>query len=87
MILGAIYFSIFMPLAIQSPNAAPSMMAKPYVVKAVVDSARIIGFPPSRAARDYARKIQLPDPMNVYFYKTDEPVSSRQLFFRQYFQS
>jgi hypothetical protein len=86
MILNAIYFSIFMPLSIQSANSAPSMMAKPYVVKAVIDSARIIGFPSSRAAREYAQKIQMPDPSAQHFYVWSEPVSWRRLFFREYFK-
>ena len=87
MIFNAIYLSFILPLSIQSTGAESPMLNKPFVVQAVIDSARIIGFPPSRAARDYARKIQLPDPINVHFYRADEPVSSRQLFFRQYFQS
>ena len=86
MMLNAIYFSIFMPLAIQSTNAIPSIMGKPYVVKAVVDSARIIGFPSSRAAKDYAQRVQMPDPNAQYFYILSEPVSWRRLFFREYFR-
>lgn len=86
MILNVIYFSIFMPLSIQNVSAAPSMMAKPYVVKAVVDSARIIGFPSSRAAKDYAKKIQMPDPSIQHFDILAEPVSWRRLFFREYFK-
>ena len=86
MILNAIFFSIFMPLSIQSANAASSMMAKPYVVSAVIDSARIIGFPSSRAAKDYAQRIQMPDPSTQYFYISSEPVSWSRLFFREYFK-
>lgn len=86
MILNAIYFSIFMPLSIQSAYAGPTMVAKPYLVKAVVDSARIIGFPSSRAAKDYAQRIQMPDPSAQYFYIISEPVSWRRLFFREYFK-
>ena len=86
MILSAIYFSIFMPLSIQSTNVAPSIIAKPYVVKAVVDSARIIGLPSSRAAKDYAKKLQMPDPSIQNFDILSEPVSWRRLFFREYFK-
>ena len=86
MILNAIYFSIFMPLSIQSAYAGPTMVAKPYVVKAVVDSARIIGFPSSRAAKDYAQRIQTPDQHITQLYQPFELVSWRRLFFREYFK-
>ena len=86
MILNAIYFIIFIPLSIQGANATSSMVNKPYVVKAVIDSARIIGFPSSRAAKDYAQRIQIPDQHASQFYQPSELVSWRRLFFREYFK-
>ncbi|MCE7506958.1 hypothetical protein LZG75_12035 [Polynucleobacter sp. IMCC30063] len=86
MIFNAIYFSIFMPLYIQAVNMAPSMVAKPYVVKALIDSAQIIGLPSSRAARDYAKRIQIPDPALQQIIFMAEPISARRLFFREYFR-
>ena len=85
MILNAIFFSIFIPLSVQSLNDRPLMIGKPYLVKAVVDSACIIGLPSSRAAKDYAQRRQMLDPSIQFFYTLSEPVSWRMLFFREYF--
>ena len=86
MILNVLYLSIALPLSIQGVNSLPANINKPYLVQAVIDSARIIGLPPSRAARDYAQKLQIPDPVISQFYSLAEPVSWRRLFFRKYFQ-
>lgn len=86
MILSAIYFSIFIPLSIQGAYAAPIDVSKPLFVKAAVDSARIIGLPSSKAAKAYAKKIQMPDPVFQPLALTPEPISDRKLFFRNYFK-
>lgn len=86
MILNAIYLSIFMPLSIQGTHAGPIDINTPFLVKAVVDSARIIGLPSSRAAKAYAKKIQMPDPVFQQLAATPEPISDRKLFFRNYFK-
>ena len=86
MILSAIYFSIFIPLSIQGAYAAPIDVSKPLFVKAAVDSARIIGLPSSKAAKAYAQKIQAPDLIIKQITVIPDPVSDRQLFFRNYFK-
>lgn len=76
-----------MPISIQRQNLEPSMVGKPYVVTAIIDSARTIGLPSSKAAKAYANKIQMPDPTISQITFTLKPVSERQLFFRNYFQN
>ena len=61
-------------------------MNKPVLVKAAVDSARIIGLPSSKAAKAHAKKIQAADPAVGQLAVLPEPVSDRQLFFRTYFR-
>ncbi len=86
MILNVLYMSIALPISMQGIDSLPANINKPYLAQAVIDSARIIGLPPSRAARNYAQKVQTPDPAIPLFYGFSEPVSSRRLFFRQYFR-
>ena len=86
MILNAMYFSIFMPLSIQGVNSASIDMNRPVLVKAAVDSARIIGLPSSKAAKAYALKVQSPDPIFKQITAMPDPVSDRKLFFRNYFK-
>lgn len=86
MILNAIYFSIFIPLSLQGAYAVSIDVNKPLLVKAAVDSARIIGLPSSKAAKAYAQKIQAPDPIIKQITVIPEPISDRQLFFRNYFK-
>jgi len=78
--------SIALPISMQGVSSLPANITKPYLAQAAIDSARIIGLPPSRAARDYAQKVQTPDPVISQFYSFSEPVSWRRLFFRKYFQ-
>lgn len=87
MLLGAILISLVIPASINMSQ--PSDIAlKPYIVQAVIDAAQIAGLPASKAAKAHAIKIQLVDPvfLQVTTY-TPEPVSTRQLFFRKYFQT
>jgi hypothetical protein len=86
MILNVIYFSIFIPLSLQGAYAVSIDVNKPLLVKAAVDSARIIGLPSSKAAKAYAQKIQAPDPIIKQITVIPEPISDRQLFFRNYFK-
>ena len=61
-------------------------ITRPYIVQAVVDAARIIGLPSSKAAKAYAKKIQTPDPILSQIALMPDPVSDRELFFRTYFK-
>ena len=85
MLIGAVVLSVVVPISIQQGNLLESFN-KPYVVQAVIDSARLIGLPPSKAAKAYASKIQAPDPVTQQIIYTPEPLASRKLFFRNYFQ-
>ena len=86
MLLGAIFLSVVVPVSIDSSRSI-EFIAKPYIVQAVIDSARIAGLPPSRAAKAYAIRIQLPDPILHQITYTSDPISSRKLFFRNYFSN
>ena len=85
MLVGAVLLSIVVPMSIQQGNIVESFN-KPYVVQAVIDSARLIGLPPSKAAKAYAKKIQTPDPTTQQIMYTSEPLAPRRLFFNSYFQ-
>ena len=84
MLLGAIFLSIVVPVSIDSSRSM-EFIAKPYIVQAVIDSARIAGLPPSGAAKAYAIRIQMPDPLLQQISYVSEPISSRKLFFKKYF--
>jgi hypothetical protein len=61
-------------------------LIKPNLVKAVIDSARIIGLPSSRSAKLHARKIQMSDPATQQVSVDPKLLSDRKLFFRDYFK-
>jgi hypothetical protein len=86
MLFSAIFISVVVPVAI-SPYRSAEFITKPYIVQAVIDSARIVGLPPSKAAKAYAVKIQTPDPTLQQISFMPELISSRKLFFRNYFSS
>lgn len=80
------YFSLIFPACIQVAYAAPVELNKLVIVKAVIDAARIIGLPSSKAAKAYAKKLQAVDPVIGQLAFVPESVSDRQLFFRTYFK-
>lgn len=84
MFIGSILLTIVVPIAIHQEIVMESIV-KPYIAQAVIDSALIIGLPPSRAARDYAKKIQSPDPILREIMYTSQPMTPRKLFFIRYF--
>ena len=86
MLFSAILLSVVVPVSV-SPYRSTEFITKPYIVQAVIDSARIAGLPPSKAAKAYAAKIQTPDPVLQQISYVPEPISSRKLFFRNYFSS
>lgn len=86
MLFGAIVMTVVIPISIgcfESLDVEKNL----YVVQAVIDSARIVGLPSSKAARAYAKNIQTPDPFLVQIMSAPKPVSERKLFFRKYFNS
>ena len=86
MLFSAILFSVVVPVSV-SPYRSTEFITKPYIVQAVIDSARIAGLPPSKAAKAYAAKIQTPDPVLQQISYVPELISSRKLFFRNYFSN
>ena len=84
MFLGVALMRFIVPVSINQQQSM-ALINKPYVVQAVIDSARIIGLPSSKAAKAYALKIQAQDPLLKQITFAPEPVSDRRLFFRNYF--
>jgi hypothetical protein len=85
MLIGTVLLTIVVPMSITQGDIVESI-SKPYIVQAVIDSARLIGLPSSRAAKAYAKKIQTPDPTTQQIMYTSEPLAPRRLFFNSYFQ-
>ena len=85
MLIGAVLLTIVVPMSVTQGGIVESI-SKPYIVQAVIDSARLIGLPPSKAAKAYAKKIQTPDSTTQQIMYTTEPLASRRLFFNSYFQ-
>lgn len=56
-----------------------------FAVKATIDTAVIIGIPCSRAAKDYARRVQAPDFVLAAADQSITPVGWRKLYFRKLF--
>lgn len=81
MIFSAIILSILVPLQISLKDPR----FEPFVVKAAIDAAVLIGFPASKAARKYALKAQQPDFLMTEAYLATEPVEWRKLYFRKLF--
>ena len=86
MIYVLVYLGLVLPTSIHGAYSVSFNVNKPFMVKAAVDTARIIGLPAARGARDYAQKIQMPDPVIQNLLVFPEPVSWRRLFFREYFR-
>lgn len=87
MLFSAILLSVVVPVSVSPYRSAELIITKPYIVQAVIDSARIAGLPPSKAAKAYAAKIQIPDPALQQISFMPEQISSRRLFFRNYFSN
>lgn len=85
MLLSALLLTIIVPVS-ANLSELDKLDLKPFVAQAVIDSARIIGLPPSKAAKAYANRIQIPDPIMKQITYTADPVSDRKLFFRNYFK-
>lgn len=85
MLIGAVLLSIVVPMSITQGGIVESI-GKPYIVQSVIDSARLIGLPSSKAAKAYAKKIQAPDQATQQIMYTSDPLAPRRLFFKSYFQ-
>ncbi len=81
MLTSAIIFSIVLP--IQTSLTQPKF--EPFIVKATIDAAVLIGLPSSKAARKYALKAQSPDYLMTEAHLTVNPVEWRKLYFRKFF--
>ena len=81
MLIGAIIISLVVPMgaSITKPHFAP------FIVKATIDTAVLIGLPSSKAAKKYALQSQKPDLLMAEAYISSEPVSWRRLYFRKLF--
>lgn len=86
MLFSAILLSVVVPVSI-SPYRSTEIVAKPFIVQAVIDSARLMGLPQSKASKAYAIKIQMPDPILQQITYISEPLPPRKLFFRNYFSN
>jgi len=81
MISSALILSILLPVQISQANPKFELFA----VKAAIDTAVIIGIPCSRAAKDYARRVQAPDFVLSAADQNIAPVGWRKLYFRKLF--
>jgi hypothetical protein len=81
MISSALILSVLLPVQISLEDPKFS----PFAVKAAIDTAVIIGIPCSRAAKDYARRVQAPDLMLAASDQSIRPVGWRRLYFRKLF--
>jgi hypothetical protein len=81
MFTSAIIFSIVLPMQISITQ--PKF--EPFIVKATIDAAVLVGLPASKAARKYALQSQSPDFLMTEAHLSSEPVSWRRLYFRKLF--
>lgn len=81
MLFSAIILSVVMPMQVSMGN--PKF--EPFIVKATIDTAVLIGLPSSKAARKYALHAQKPDFLMTEAYLASEPVGWRRLYFRKLF--
>ncbi len=81
MISSAVILSILVPLQISLKNPR----FEPFIVKATIDAAIILGLPASKAARKYALISQTSETLATASSQAPEIVSGRKLFFRRYF--
>jgi hypothetical protein len=81
MIFSAIILSIILPMQISMTNP----MFKPFIVKATIDAAVLVGLPSSKAAKKFALQSQNPDFLMTEAHLASEPVNWRRLYFRKIF--
>ena len=81
MLIGAIILSVVIPMGVSL--AKPEY--EPFIVKATIDAAVLIGLPSSKAAKKYALQAQKPDFLMAEANLASEPVGWRRLYFRKLF--
>lgn len=81
MLTSAIIISIVLPMQI-SP-IQPKF--EPFIVKATIDAAVLIGLPASKAAKKFALQAQQSDFLITEAHLNTDPVSWRKLYFRKLF--
>lgn len=81
MLISAVILSIAVPLQISITNPR----FEPFIVKATIDAAVLMGFPASRAARKYALQTQKPDFFMTELDPPSKHVEWRLLYFRKQF--
>ena len=81
MLTSAVIFSIVLPMQISLTQ--PKF--EPFILKATIDAAVLIGLPSSKAARKYALQAQKPDFLITEAHLASEPVNWRRLYFRKLF--
>lgn len=81
MLTSAIILGIVLPMQISLTQ--PKF--EPFIVKATIDAAVLVGFPASKAARKYALQAQSPDYLMTEAHLTTQPVEWRKLYFRKFF--
>jgi len=81
MLISVVILSIAVPMQISMTNPR----FEPFIVKATIDAAVLIGLPSSKAARKYALQSQKPDYLMSEAHLSSEPVSWRRLYFRKLF--
>ena len=81
MLISAFILSIAVPMQISMTN--PKF--EPFIVKATIDAAVLMGFPASRAARKYALQSQKPDFFMTEMAFSFKPLEWRLLYFKKLF--
>ena len=81
MLTSAVIFSIVLPMQISLTQ--PKF--EPFILKATIDAAVLIGLPSSKAARKYALQAQKPDFLITEAHLASEPVNWRRLYLRKLF--
>jgi hypothetical protein len=82
MLAGYLILSCLLPAQLNAPIRTCS---EPYIVKAIIDAAIIVGLPPSKAARKHALLSQSSEALSKEAFQATEVVGLRRLFFRRYF--
>jgi len=81
MLISVVILSIAVPIQI----SMTSPKFEPYIVKATIDTAVLMGFPASRAARKYALQAQKPDFFMTEMAIPTKPIEWRLLYFKKLF--
>ena len=81
MIAAALIMSVVLPLQISSTQP----IFKPFIVKATIDAAVIMGMPASKAAKKYALQSQRLDFFLAETSQVPSPIGWRRLYFKKLF--